>query len=299
MRLASDHYRRRWLVALGAALIALTASACTAEPKVAPSPMEVVQGSYLHITMNITDLRTRVTNWQSGDADSLGVAKEKLDRIEKVLASTGWPKEMAKSVARTMATVGPMDKALKGENRAAAEAASAEFGEASHDIVHEFYGDYLPAMEGMASGSMAAHGVYLDLANNFADLQTRITNWQKGDEGSMGVAKEKAERIEILIPHLYATGVVVKDLPPIQRALPAVLDAIERKDAAATARAAKPIAEAAQLLNRDFYTWMELERAHSDPACVQASYLESPPGVRAMLRGLRQPRTSSLGSISC
>ena len=49
----------------------------------------------------------------------------------------------------------------------------------------------------------------------------------------MGVAKEKAERIEILIPHLYATGVVVKDLPPIQRALPAVFAAIERKDAAA------------------------------------------------------------------
>ena len=79
-------------------VIALVASACApAEPKVPPSSMEVVQGSYLHLTMNISDLRTRVTNWGKGDDGSLGVAKEKLERIEKVLASTGWPAEMAAS----------------------------------------------------------------------------------------------------------------------------------------------------------------------------------------------------------
>lgn len=275
MRFLKKLHRKYMVLALGAIVVSLVASACTAaESKPAPSSMEVVQGSYLHLTGNITDLRTRTTNWQKGDADSLNIAGEKLERIQAVLASTGWPSEMSKSVARTKAAIGPMDKALKGENPAAAEAASAEFGEASHDIIHEFYGDYLPAMEGMDSSSMAAHGVYMDLANNLADLQTRIANWQKGDEGSMGIAKEKAERIEVLIPHLYSTGVVVKDLPPIQMALPALFAAIERQDAEATAQAAKPIAAAAQQLTRDFYSWMELERAGNDPACVQASYLE-------------------------
>jgi hypothetical protein len=115
----------------------------------------------------------------------------------------------------------------------------------------------------------------MDLANNFADLQTRLDSWQKGDESSMGIAREKAERIEIIIPHLYSTGVVARDLPPVQRALPAVFEALERKDAAATALAAKPIAEAGRVMSRDFYTWMELERAGTiDPACVQASYLD-------------------------
>ncbi|MHB0870107.1 MAG: hypothetical protein ACYC66_07015 [Chloroflexota bacterium] len=275
MRFLKKLHRKYILLALGAIVVSLVASACAAaESKPAPSSMEVVQGSYLHLTSNITDLRTRITNWQKGDADSLDVAEEKLERIQAVLASTGWPSEMARSVARTKAAAGPMDRALKGENQSAAEAASVEFGEAFHDIIHEFYGDHLPAMEGMESDSMAAHGVYMDLANNLVDLQTRIANWQKGDEGSMGVAKEKAERIEILIPHLYSTGVVVKDLPPIQTALPAVFAAIERQDAEGTAQAAKPIAAAAQQLNRDFYSWMELERAGNDPACVQASYLE-------------------------
>lgn len=270
-----NSFRPKYMsIALGAIFVALLASACSAEPKVAPSSMGVVEGSYLHLTMNIGDLRTRVTNWGKGDDASLGVAKEKLERVEKVLASTGWPSEMAASVARTRAAAGSMEKALKSENKAAAETAAVEFGEASHDIIHEFYSDFLPAMEGMASNSMAAHVVYSDLANNIADLQTRIANWQKGDEASMGVAKEKAERIEIIIPHLYATGVVVKDLPPIQRALPAVFAAIERKDAAGTAEAARPIAEAGKVLSRDFVTWMELERAGNDPACVQASYLD-------------------------
>lgn len=282
------HRPKYALLALGAMLVALVASACApAEAKVPPSSMEVVQGSYLHLTMNITDLRTRVTNWGKGDDGSLGIAKEKLERIEAVLASTGWPAEMATSVARTKAAIGPMDKALKAEAKTAADAASVEFGEASHDVIHEFYGDFLPAMEGMASSSMAAHVVYQDLANNIADLQTRIANWQRGDEGSMGVAKEKAERIEVIIPHLYATGVVVKDLPPIQRALPGVFAAIERKDAAATAQAARPIAEAAQVLSRDFYTWMELERAAgTDPACVQASYLDITRNISDLRAGL-------------
>src|SRR5665647_2560874 len=95
-----NSFRPKYMsIALGAMLVALLASACSAEPKVAPSSMGVVEGSYLHLTTNITDLRTRVTNWQKGDDASLGVAKEKLERVEKVLASTGWPSEMAASVA--------------------------------------------------------------------------------------------------------------------------------------------------------------------------------------------------------
>jgi hypothetical protein len=273
LRPASKLYKKGWIVAVGALLVAILASGC-AQSSPAPSSMEVVHGSYLHLTGNITDLRARVTEWQGGNADSLKLAGEKLDRVQVVLSSTGWPKEMEKSVARTKAAVAPMAKALKEEHKTVAEAASAEFGEAAHDIIHEFYGDYLPAMEGMSSGQMAAHTIYLDLAGNFADLQTRIANWQKGDEASMGVAKEKADRIDILIRELYPTGVMVRDLPPIQRALPNVLAAIERKDAAATAEAAKPIAEAARQLNKDAYTWMELVRGGKDPACVQASYLD-------------------------
>lgn len=263
--------------------------------------MEVVHGSYLHLTGNITDLRARVTEWEGGNADSLKLAGEKLDRVQAILSSTGWPKEMAKSVARTKAAVAPMAKALKEENRAAAETASVELGEASHDIVHEFYGDYLPAMEGMSLDQMAAHIIYLDLAGNLADLQTRIANWQKGDEASMGVAKEKAERIDILMREIYPTGVLLKDLPPIQRALPNVLVAIDRKDAAATAEAAKPIADSARQLNRDAYTWMELVRAGEDPACVQASYLDMSRAITDLRSGVTawtKGDGAALGTVS-
>ncbi len=300
MRLPGNLQGKVWLVAMGAVLLALLLSGC-AHSSQAPSSMEVVHGSYLHITGNITDLRARVTEWQGGNADSLKLAGEKLDRVSVVLSSTGWPKEMSKSVARAKAAVGPMAKALKEEDKAAADKVSSEFGEASHDVTHEFYGDYLPAMQEMPSNQMAAHVTLLDLAGNFADLQSRIANWQKGDESSMGVAKEKAERIEVLITDLYSTGVLVKDLPPIQRALPALYAGIDKKDSAAAAQAAKPIAAGASQLDKDTSTWMELVRAGSDPSCVQASYLDLTKSITDLRSGVTvwgKGDEAALGTVS-
>jgi hypothetical protein len=57
---------------------------------------------------------------------------------------TPWPGEMVNAIDRTTNAMGMMAEALKDKNSAAADAASVELGEGSHDITHEYYGAWLP-----------------------------------------------------------------------------------------------------------------------------------------------------------
>ena len=119
--------------------------------------MEAIHSSYLDLTANISDIRVRVAKWHEGDADSLKIAQEKLERVEAVLHSVSWPENMASFIGETKAAVELMAKALKEKNLAAAEPAARALGEAYHDLTHAYYGDWLPSGQfGSADGRTAS-----------------------------------------------------------------------------------------------------------------------------------------------
>ncbi len=273
MRNWPQHYGKCVAVLIGLALIAALSASCSpASP--GSSSMEAVHASYLDLTSNISDLRSRVAEWQKGDPDSLNVAGEKLERIETVIGAVAWPKDMGAAIAKAKAAAGPMATALQDKDAAAASVAADTFGDASHDVTHAFYGDWLPAMEGMQFTQMGSHAGYLDLSANLSDLQTRLGQWQKGDESSLNVAKEKTERAEVLIRHMFSSGVMTKRLQEIERDLIPMFAALESADMGAAQAAMIPLAEASRNLSRDAYAWMDLVTGTNDPACIQASYLD-------------------------
>ena len=285
MRIPNTLRRRLGLLALGAIVVAALVGGC-GQAAPAPSSMEVIHASYLDLTANLADLRSRVTEWQKGDEGSLNIAKEKLERSEIVLGAPGWPQALAPAVAKAKAALGTMDKALQAADVAAAQAATVVLGDASHDLTHAFYGDWLPELEGERYSPLAAHVVYLDLSANLADVQSRLAAWGQGDESSLNIAVEKVERAEVLVNHMYATGVLVKRLPPVQRGLVALFPALQAKDLPAAQAAAQPLAASAQDLTQDAYVWLDLVKAGDDPSSVQASYLDLSRNIAALRSGV-------------
>ncbi|MDP2661506.1 MAG: hypothetical protein Q8R28_12335, partial [Dehalococcoidia bacterium] len=231
------------------ASVALRASATAA-------PAEAVHASYLDLAGNIAELRTRIGEWQKGDLESLKIAQDRLARTMVILGSITWPAEMKAAIGKTALAVEPMAKAMRDMDVASAQTAATALGDGSHDVTHAFYPDWLPGTNGAGRSPMAPHAIYLDLASNISDLRSRVAAWQKGDESSLNIAKEKADRIALVLPHMEATGVSLKTVKIIERSLPAVTDALEKKDAVAAQEALKPLAEASPNLTRDFYTWM-------------------------------------------
>ncbi len=282
------HYRARCRAVLSLVLLAALAAAVLFPRPVMSSPgtpagqeagagaasMEAIHGSYLDLTANIADLRTRVGEWQKDDEGSLNIATEKLERIQVVLSSVVWPHDLSGAIAKTQAAVAPMSKALKAKDFTAAQPAAKAFGDASHDVTHAFYGDWLPALRGAQFTSMAPHASYLDLAANISDLRTRIAQWQEGDENSLDVAKEKAERMSVLVQHMTSFGVLAKPVRAIGAQLPAIIDALEHKDGAAVQGALQPIVDASHDLTHDFYQWLDITSASENPDCIQAAYLD-------------------------
>jgi len=247
------------------------------------APMESIHSSYLDLSANIADLRTRVGEWQQGNEDSLKIAEEKLERTEVVLGAVTWPVEMSAAIGKARAAVGPMATALKAKDLAAADTAAKALGDASHDITHAFYPDWLPALKGTAFSVMAPHAIYLDLNANISDLGSRLAAWQKGDEGSLNIAKEKVERIDLLLPHLSSTGMSPRVAQAIGTDLPAVTEALEAKDPASAKLALMPVASSSAYMTRDLYSWLAVTAGASDDACIQASYLD----LSANIAGLR------------
>lgn len=248
--------------------------AMAGEPVVDGDSMEVVHASYLDLASNITDLRARVEQWQMGDEASLNIAQEKLERIEVILAATTWPANMRGATTKVKAAVTPMKQSLNSKDQAQAGTAAKIFGDASHDVTHAFYGDWLPALKGQHFSTMAPHVIYLDLNANIADLKTRVAAWEKGDEASLNIAKEKVERIQALVQHALSTGVIVKPLNAIGASLPPISAALERKDVATATGALKPLSDAAHDLTHDFYVWLNVTAGADDSACIQAAYVD-------------------------
>ncbi|MHB1134938.1 MAG: hypothetical protein ACYC4L_21415 [Chloroflexota bacterium] len=285
MRIAKMLRGRFWPLALGAVLVVALAAGCgQAAPP--PSRMEVTHASYLDLSANIADLRTRVAQWQKGDEASLNIAKEKLERAQVVLDATGWPQELAPAVAKARAALAPMGRALETQDQAAAERVAKELGDASHDVTHAFYGDWLPALAGNHYDPLAAHVVYLDLSANVTDLQTRLVAWRGGDESSLNIAKEKTERAEALVTHLRSTGVMAKRLSALERGLLAMYLALEAQDKDAALQAIRPLATSARELAGDAYALLDLVAASDEPGNVQASYLDLTRNITALRAGV-------------
>ncbi|MDP2663631.1 MAG: hypothetical protein Q8R28_23190, partial [Dehalococcoidia bacterium] len=160
-----------------------------------------------------------------------------------------------------------------------------------------FYPDWLPGTNGAGRSPMAPHAIYLDLASNISDLRSRVTAWQKGDESSLNIAKEKAERIGLVLPHMEETGVSLKTVKAIERSLPAVTDALEKKDAVAAQEALKPLAEASPNLTRDFYTWMNVTAGADNLTCIQASYLDLTANIANLRTGVSEWQTGNQDSL--
>jgi hypothetical protein len=236
--------------------------------------MEVVHASYLDLASNITDLRARVDQWQAGDEASLNIAKEKMERVNVILAATSWPPELKAASAKIKAGNGTMKRSLESKDQSQASAAAKIVGDGSHDLTHSFYGDWLPGLKSQHFSPMAMHVIYLDLNNNIADLKMRVAAWDKGDEASLNIASEKLERIQVLVTHALSTGVMAKPLMAIGSSLPAVSAALGRKNAATTVGALKPLSDAAHDLTHDFYAWLNTTAGSDDPACVQAAYAD-------------------------
>ncbi len=88
-----------------------------------------------------------MSEWQRGDADSYKIAQEKLGRIETVLAHPAWPGTMAVAIGKTDAGVKSMAKALKDKDLVSAQAAATALGDASHDVTHDYFGNWLPSVQ--------------------------------------------------------------------------------------------------------------------------------------------------------
>ena len=260
--------------------------------------METVHASYLDLTANISDLRARVEQWQKGDEGSLGVAQEKLERVEVVLGHVAWPKSMSAAITKTKQAVSPMGKALKAKDTAAAQEAAKVFGDASHDVTHAFYGDWLPELKDATFTGMAPHSSYLDITTNIADLKARVAQWEKGDEASLGVAQEKADRIAALVQHMAVAKLLTKPVYAIGASLTKVNLTLKAKDVAAAQTALKPLSDASHDLTHDFYTWLDTTAGVKDPACTQAAYLDLTLNIadlRARLTAWEKGDESSLG----
>ncbi|HEU5316228.1 MAG TPA: hypothetical protein VFX49_08980, partial [Chloroflexota bacterium] len=260
--------------------------------------MEVVHASYLDLTGNVRDLQSRVAAWQTGDDGSLGIAREKLERIDATLGHVQWPASLIASIGKARAATVPMQLALRNADQRAAGAAATTFGDVSHDLSHDFYGAYLPALKTASFTPMGPHAAYLDLTANIADLKSTVAVWQGGDEGSLGVAQEKAERIETLVKHVPSGGPLAKSVGAIQQRLKDVSAALRARNARAAQTALAPLSDASHDLTHDFYLWLGETAGVSDPACTQAAYLDLTANVadlRARVTAWQQGDEASLG----
>lgn len=262
------------------------------------APMETVHASYLDLTGNIADLRTRADQWQTGDEASLAVAQEKVECIRTMLSHVAWPQSMSAAISKAKGGVAVMDMALMDKDVTGGQAAAKILGDASHDLTHVFYGDWLPSLKDAKFTEMAPHANYLDLTQNIADLKTRVDQWQKGDEASLGVAQENADRIAALVQHMSSDQAFAKPVQAIAMVLMPVNEALKAKDAAAAQAAMKPLSDASHDLPHDFYTWLDTTAGVKDPACTQSAYLDLTSNVadlRTRITAWEKGDDSSLG----
>src|SRR5713226_2678880 len=94
--------------------------------------------AYLDVVRNLGDLKQRIGQWERGDANSRGIALEKVERLEIVFDMTGWPTAQLAAEANVVKNgVEPVRAALEADNLDAAKQAATQVGD--HDLTHAFY----------------------------------------------------------------------------------------------------------------------------------------------------------------
>ena len=263
-------------------MAAMPSAAPMAIPKAATSAAPVAQsadGSTLHVafldlTRNITDLRVRAAEWQKGTDASREIAAEDAERIDAVLTRTAWPSELTAHIAVIQAAMPALDKALGGTNAADTKAPIGAIADSEHELMHGFYETWLPAQDTKSHVAMSAHVGFLDLSMNIADLRTRVAAWQKGDDASLDMAVEIAERIDALLAQMPWPDALAKEVGAVKAAVPGVDKALGAKDAKAVKEPLAQLADASHELTHEFYEQFLAKGATTSPECVYASYLD-------------------------
>lgn len=246
-------------------------SAAPAAPTAAGSTLHV---AFLDLARNITDLRVRAAEWQTGTDASRDLAAEDAERINAVLSRTAWPGELKEQIAVIQAAMPALDKALDGTSAAAIKAPIGAIADSEHELMHGFYEIWLPAQDAKSLGAMGAHVGFLDISTNIADLRTRVGAWQKGDDASLDMAGELAERIDALLARIPWPDSLAKEVGAIKTAMPGVDKALGAKDAKAVKEPLAQLADASHELTHEFYEQFLAKGATTSPDCVYASYLD-------------------------
>lgn len=104
-----------------------------------PSPMEAVHVTYLDVNSNFSDLLAAIDDWAGGDPSRVGLAQEKLERIQALLPHISWPDSMSGLVEQFGTALEPVGQALDSEDLATAQAGVDSAREVTHDLTHAFY----------------------------------------------------------------------------------------------------------------------------------------------------------------
>ncbi len=126
---------RKLSVLLLTALFLIVGSAWAHEA----SPMAAVHVTYLDMNANLSDLQTAVAAWAGGDTSQLGLAQEKLERVQALLPHISWPDSMTGLVEQLGTALEPVGAALGSEDLATVQQGVGSAREVSHDLTHAFY----------------------------------------------------------------------------------------------------------------------------------------------------------------
>jgi len=127
-----------------------------------------------------------------------------------------------------------------------------------------------PSVQAQPGMTMCA---YLDVVRNLGDLKQRISQWERGDASSRGIALEKAERLEILFAVTqWPTAQLTAEANVVKNGVEPVRAALEAENLDAAKQAATQVGD--HDLTHAFYDWLEPVRGLSTPGARLVGYLD-------------------------
>ena len=113
----------------------------------------------------------------------------------------------------------------------------------------------------------AVHAAYLDTTGNISDLRVRIALWQAGDDSGINIAKEKLDRIEILLSSTTWPASLDGAVAKIRQGVGSMKSALAGTNLKGAVAIAKVLGDAAHDLTHDFYgVWLPQTKGRPLPA---------------------------------